>query len=298
MRHIIWVGRFFDGSIIHNLYIQIRASLAKEVFYWRMKEDIYSLLARRNISEITRPDQWYYLLRLIEQYYYAGKYGMSKRLVSSIDNPALSDGQGVIDGIIKNAVASQSPIPLVSFCGIGDKDGLDDRDYIGFNAFGGLNEHISKYYKPGIAVSVIIADIHGVFNGYYNETYAQAAQDHLVNQAWVAQTVKLSDLYNAYRLYLPTPEMIDGHVATFLEEQPELSEQLSVQAQRHYKGEHDGYGHLLYAHMRLQERDMLMSEFGYSMLMVHGSPSNSRDLLPSMGILYLNMEPHWFRKDD
>lgn len=249
-------------------------------------------MKRQGVAEITKPDQWHLVFMLLQDYFYAGKYGMQRRLVRQVENP-----QSVIDGIIRDSIRSQHPVPLVAFWGVGDKSDFDEADYVGLGALGGFDDFIKARYAPGVHVVEIIADAHGVFNnGSENEPYAAVVEEALSAEPW-ASPVRLSRLYEAHGLHVPSPNDIQPDTAAYLEQEAVLNAQLIKQAQRHYSGAHPEHGHVLYAQMRLQERDMLEKEFGDRILLVHGSKQNSAALLPeTMGKFYLSLEPHWFVK--
>lgn len=199
-------------------------------------------------------------------------------------------------------IANQSPISLVGFWGEGGKEAPDQYDFRLMEYLQSLAEGISTHYHPGAHLTEILADLHGVFNGFRLaedpiSPYLQAIARQLETRG--ATCVWLSDLYQRHYLHLPDisyPVKIHSEADRVFEKH--RRQYLHSAGLHHRTGVGPKEAGYHYVAMRLSERAMLTREFPNSILLINGNKLSSEPLLPhEMPILYLTIGPVWFKKE-
>lgn len=210
------------------------------------------------------------------------------------------------DALAKNIayhIERQIPIPLVGFWGEGGKENLDQYDHELLDHLRQLKDLIGFEYKPSASIILVLANVHGHFNGYssqlserspYLERIREELETYGMSERW------LSDLYEKYSISLPDPsDPIDPSSETYAVLMK--NEQIYRRsATLHYVGDEDEtYSAYRYVEMRLRERSMLKQEFPDSILFITGTKQAAQSLMPQgVPVLYLKKGPAWFKKED
>jgi len=199
--------------------------------------------------------------------------------------------------VLAHHFLNQSQIPFVGFWGEGGKDGIDKEDQKYLEELLRIRKVIARYYEHGASINIILADKHGVFNGFYKDP---KSSPYLIKiRAMLEEnnipSLSLNDLYQKHGLELPNiSDPVNPLTPAF-----NVYEKHKDVYKRH-AGHHqiDKDSHKVayhYVRMRLNERQMLGQEFPNSFLLVNGTKMASQGLLPtSMPIIYLNVGPVWF----
>lgn len=214
------------------------------------------------------------------------------------------------------------PLQLVGFWGIGKKDAPDkiDKDFI--TELGELQNELESIYSGGAQITVILADMHGIFNGEVLEDGIRAndirkrrkaiGNAHAPYLAKVEQvlhereihTVWLSDLYAQYGLEIPNiQEAIDtnSEAWTILQEEDQGRRDSYLHSARHNnRGVSAIQAAYHYIRERLQEKRMLHDLFPNHIFFVNGGRNLAIRIVPEgdMPILYLRRGPVWFLQGD
>lgn len=209
--------------------------------------------------------------------------------------------------VLADHIKQSSPIPLVGFWGVGEKASADlfDKSYI--NSLAEMEQKAQGHYSAGAKITIILADLHGRFNGYPEEDmngYLFEVSENLRDAE--INSVYLSNLYDQAGLVLPdsTKPIEWNNVSRGTQNWTDWvylkhKDQIVNSAKAHHKGELDpNSAAYYYISMRLNEREMLSDSFPNSILLVNGTKHTSQPLLPyDMPILYLREGPPWFRKE-
>lgn len=215
---------------------------------------------------------------------------------------AMSNPDNVLQRILAEHALRRQSLPFVGFWGVGEKSEVDLLDLEYLDRLEVKRRWVEAGYSHGASFTFILADLHGVFNGYVDQGdlqsgYLNEVQELLERQGF--QTRKLSELYSFYSLTIPDSS---GSIDTWSEAHLVYGahrEQYEKAAQRHHRngGSEEANGGYWYVAMRLSERGMLMSEFPDAILLVNGSKMTAEPLMPPrMPVFYLPEGPVWFKK--
>ncbi|MBI2010535.1 MAG: hypothetical protein HYS86_05190 [Candidatus Chisholmbacteria bacterium] len=210
-------------------------------------------------------------------------------------------------------ILSGQPLSFAAFYGVGGKINVDRYDYALLEELRQITQSAAAVisYAPSTQTTLLLADIHGEFNGFIDPQSGKSSDDSYDYLNQVANLAKemgmqplwLSQLYQQYGLTLPDlsqpiPEesrarrLVEGHRARG----DHRAEQLIESARRHHQSGLDPY-HIAkhYVAMRLQEAPMLEDLLPASILLVHGSKDLSQAVLPrNVPALFLDTRPAWF----
>lgn len=231
----------------------------------------------------------------------------------------------IVMNTLREHIKNGDPIRLAGFWGIGEKNKPDDIDTNFMKSLERLKDDIQQQYQPGMQIIIILADMHGVFNGEvlhrnnreiiqanivarYRRVFHNAHAPYLayVEKALHErriETVWLSDLYKSYGLEIPNiHHPIDessGLYSIFAETEQRRNESYIKSAQEHNRrGVSPQQAAFHYIRERVQEKSMLTQIFPQHILFVNGGRNLAIRLVPeeTMPILYLNAGPVWFQK--
>lgn len=226
--------------------------------------------------------------------------------------------QELVMRTVREHIESDHPIPFVGFWGIGKKQDLDENDRRFLEMLSGLQAQITQHHQPGARITVILADMHGVFNGeVLRETKAPAVaryrrlfhNAHAPYLAKVASALKekgmqavwLSDLYMNHGLEIPNiydPIDESSEAYEILTEEDQGRHESYLESARHNRrGVPRLQAAYHYIRERLQEKPMLPRAFPGHIFFVNGGRNLALRVVPEglMSILYLREGPVWFQ---
>lgn len=227
---------------------------------------------------------------------------------------------------IREHIQKGNPIPIVGLWGIGEKQELDGNDDRFLDSLEELQKDIEEVYQPGAQITVILADMHGVFNGEvlyrqgkeriragvvarYRRLFQNAHAPYLAKVAQALenkgiQTRWLSDLYKDHRLEIPNihhPIDVHSEAHRILMEREQGRHESYIQSARHNRrGVEPIRAAYHYLRGRLQEKQMLVDAFPGHIFFVNGGRNLALRIVPEeeMPILYLREGPVWFQYED
>ncbi len=215
---------------------------------------------------------------------------------------AMSNPDNLAERILAEHILSASPLSFVGFWGIGKKQEVDSYDIGYVEELRKIRSHIEDKYPHGVKLELLLADAHGVFNGYVSPVDLKSAYldqvEGLLERAGF-QSRRLSDLYGRHRLELPDSTAPVDDKSDAYRVYAQHRDQYLRASRRHYgnevvEGEQGAYW---YVAMRLGERPMLESEFPSSFLFVNGTKMAAEPLMPKgMPVIYLPQGPVWFKE--
>jgi hypothetical protein len=232
-------------------------------------------------------------------------YSLIQNLGIEISNP-----DSIAQKILADHIAQQAPIPFVGFWGVGDKPSADAIDNKYLDELNSIRQSVQRQYEPGTSITIIMADLHGQFNGFIEKAEDNNSSSYLAQIAKTLaeqnfQVAWLRDLYRKYSLQLPNIndpiKFFDNYFS-----RSEVDAIYSKHKERYVRSANSHHQHDIdpkqaayyYVEMRLNEREMLQREYSHSFLLINGTKMASEPLLPkSMPILYLNTGPVWFKKE-
>lgn len=200
---------------------------------------------------------------------------------------------------MQESILYGQPIQMVGFWGIGGKKQPDRHDESLLAEYESIREAIRKNYPLAADMMLILANVHGRFNGYqdfngYLENVASEA-----NERGIA-SVSLDELYKEWNINLPDSQSVDRKSPEWREfSKSRRFEQLVESAAKHSQvgiNPEDAAFH--YWQMRRQEREPLAQSFSNGILLVNGSEDLGREILPlNMPHMYMKVGPVWFQHD-
>jgi hypothetical protein len=201
-------------------------------------------------------------------------------------------------------ILDENPLQFVGFWGEGRKASPDSKDTDLIGLYMEMQEQIRSVYENGVEIHLIMADLHGQFNGYQDNGYSQEIWQ-MAEDAGLSP-VALSELYYQFGLVLPNPT--DDIIESSLAHQqiwniPKYHRQVNQWIESAGRHNHNGLdpenAAFNYLVMRLNEKDMLRKSFPDAVVLVNGSKSLSKLILPEdMPHMYLNLGPAWFEQGE
>jgi hypothetical protein len=197
-------------------------------------------------------------------------------------------------------ILNNQPIPMVGFWGIGGKQKPDRHDEDLLEEYEAIREAVRRQYPQGADMMLLLANVHGKFNGYkdFNGYLEVVAAD--ANQRGIA-SISLNDLYSEWGILLPDPNIpIDKKSRDWEEfKKSRRFGQLVESAAKHNQvGLNPEEAAFYYWIMRRQEREPLAQSFSNAILLVNGSEDLGREVLPlNMPHMYMKVGPVWFQHD-
>jgi len=225
---------------------------------------------------------------------------------------------------LRDQIEAVRPIQFVGFWGIGGKDELDANDYRFIGELEQMQNQIGQLYTQGAHIKIILADMHGVFNGEvlsrdgkdpkaaavsrYRRLFNNAHAPYLQNVALALQQrgidiLWLSDLYAHQGLEIPNiHEGIDASSQAYeiLMEQEQGRHDSYLRSARHNnRGVPVEQAAYHYLRERLQEQPMLVDAFPNHIFFVNGGRNLALRIVPEnqLPILYLREGPVWFQHE-
>lgn len=217
---------------------------------------------------------------------------------------AMGNIGNVAEAVLARGALRRESIHLVKFWGVGEKEQPDSLDLKDVQRLGEICDGISQIYEPGVALTLILADSHGQFNGLVQQdqrgSYLPQIEQLLLPMGF--STRWISELYEKYGLILPNSrnpinkKPSDEAWVVFNEHR----EQHMESARKHHASEVETEAAAYwYVAMRLQERRMLKEEFRGSFVLVNGDPRPAKPLMPEgVPVIYLREGPVWFKKGE
>lgn len=226
-----------------------------------------------------------------------------------------NSGEIMVKALVRR-VEQEQPIAFVGFWGVGDKNSIDSKDRELIDEYQRMVNAVQKEYPPGAHVSIILADMHGRFNGY-----ARGVQEHQLSQGqetempqpnqYLSQiqeelnrtgisSVWLSSLYQQFCLSLPDVHApidfeSEAHIV-FARHRDQYTRSAALRSRSDMSPEKAAE---YYVQIRLREREMLLQAFPDTILVVNGNRMTSEPLMPkNMPTLYLQEGPAWFQKGE
>ena len=212
-----------------------------------------------------------------------------------------SNQGSIAERVLGMHIRASNPIPMVGSWGEGGKVAPDkhDRDYV--SDLAEMAEQIKREYSPGVRIDLILADMHGVFNGFYPQGVRSKYLEQVSHNLGQAGIVFfwLSELYQKYGLALPNPHApIDNRSEAYQVFAKHQDHYMESASSHHLVNPSAAFAAYNYVAMRLREREMLADAFPNFFLLVNGNKMTSEPLLPrQMPILYLRWGPVWFRRE-
>lgn len=218
---------------------------------------------------------------------------------------AVNNRDNTFEHTLANRIKRRLPIPFVGFWGIGHKPNIDNFDIGMIDNLRALGKQIKAEYEPGAKFTAIMADTHGIYNGFGNEEGAIFPQHrpylHQVTEELKLsdiQTQLLSDLYFKWNMQLPNiRNPLDLDSETYQTLMLNYDQYIRSAQSHNLRGVDKIQAAYHYVAMRLQERAMLAQAFPDTILFVNGGKKLADPLMPKqMPILYLRQSPVWFRQ--
>lgn len=213
----------------------------------------------------------------------------------------MSNPDGIGEKILARRILENRPISFVGFWGVGEKVAPDaiDEEYV--RSIKEKRNNLGAAYSKGTDFTFILADLHGVFNGFLspdgNSPYLDRVQVMLREAGF--SSIRLSDLYEKHGLDLPDSKNPINPINEAYHVYRRQAEQYVNSARKHHNGAGDEAGGYWYVAMRLQERTMLKEAFPDSFILVNGYKMTAAPLMPkTMPVIYLPEGPVWFRKNN
>lgn len=204
-------------------------------------------------------------------------------------------------------IASDTPIPIAGFWGVGERENLNEHDNRFLDSLSMLKKKISEVYSYGAEIKVILADLHGVFNGHIDRKaiqvfpqpdipYLNRIQEELHKKD--IKTIWLSELYKQCGMQLPDihePIDEDSEAYAILKD-PQRQEGYLYSSRHSRRGVPAIQAAYHYIRERLAEKPMLEKVFKDSLFFVNGGRNLASRLMPedSLPIHYLHEGPVWF----
>lgn len=216
---------------------------------------------------------------------------------------AMSNYANTGERALTRHILDGNPIPFVGFWGVGDKQGLDSFDERYLHRLEEKRTYVAARYQSGATFTFILADLHGIFNGFVSPDGESDYLNQVGNQLQQIgfRAVRLSELYAAHDLRLPVStdaiDRLPGNEAyyVFISHREQYMRSAGNHHMRETEAEAAGYW---YVAMRLQERSMLEQAFPNSFLLVNGTRMTAEPLMPkALPVIYLPEGPTWFRKE-
>ncbi len=215
---------------------------------------------------------------------------------------AINNSEEVLVNAVVELIMARQPVPIIGFRGFGGKVAPDDYDSAYIDRLNLLRDAVSAHHEPGVTMRIILADIHGVFNGFLSTN--ENGQVHLpaylveIQESLHAQgvaTKPLSEFYTAYRLTLPQSLTDVSQQAAYVF--AKNREQFIESSGKHNKrGLDPEIAARLYVQMRWQEIPMLKAEARGGLTICKGSKSLGNEFHP-MPTVFLNGQTPWFTND-
>ena len=203
--------------------------------------------------------------------------------------------------LIYTKILESVPLEFVGFWGVGGKINMDQTDLELIHFYEIMRSRIVELYKKGINLRILLADVHGRFNGYEPQPYLDLVQAHLAQVG--IQSQSLGGLYESWGLELPgADESIDSNSPIFKDffspnaKYKHAAKIMISNARKHNLSRSDPeVAAFQYVQMRLQETSVLERTYPNSVLLVHSSKDLAMPVLPrNMPHMYLKVRPVWF----
>jgi len=194
----------------------------------------------------------------------------------------------------RNAILSDQPIQIIGFWGVGEKRLPDILDDLLLDEYRIVKKLLGMITLKEAEVILILADIHGIFNGYENTGYHTMIEQKAKEEGFMP--IYLSKLYEEWGIGLPN---LGRHIddSLWLEFMKlKQSSQLIESARRHNRAniepEKAAFWYWL---MRRQEAEPLTRSFPNDVLFINGSRDLGMATLPlDMPHVYSRLGPVWF----
>ena len=189
----------------------------------------------------------------------------------------------------------KKPIQIVGFWGAGDKKSPDKADYLLLDEYRIIRDVIASVTQSSVEIILLMADIHGKFNGYNGfEGYHSSIDIEAKRRGF--NPLPLGRLYEEWGIRLPdsgTP-INEGLWKKFSDLRQ--SDQLIESAKKHNRQdvpvERAAFDYWL---MRNNEAQPLYNSFPRAVLFVNGSRDMAMVTLPkNMPHIYSRFGPVWF----
>lgn len=205
----------------------------------------------------------------------------------------------------------QTAIPIVGFWGIGEKVAPDAIDLALMQDYVDVQNAIGQIHEPGAQVTILLADEHGIFNGYgrrgnvlerHQRIFPEATPSYLLQvkailEANGIQTRWLSEVYREHSLALPNiDDPIDPATLAY---QILMDEKLGpkyLEAARHNRRSNDPI-RAAYHYIRERQQEWVIFP-EHSMVFVNGGRNLAHKVMPehALPILYSTKGPAWFQQ--
>src|SRR3989338_2607927 len=103
--------------------------------------------------------------------------------------------------LIYEAILNDRPLEFVGFWGVGGKNRLDQNDLTLIQYYEMMDLKIKESHPKGMNITILLADVHGLFNGYEPHPYIHLVQEELSDRD--IQSFSLQQLYAEWELNLP-----------------------------------------------------------------------------------------------
>lgn len=189
---------------------------------------------------------------------------------------------GKFTEVIELAIANNSPIPFITYWGIGDKNDNIDSELQTFDFLRLFFQRIKDVYTPGITLTVIFTDNHGYLNGY--------SEDKITNYFSLIKDIVDKEDYRIVRLssFVEYNKSLLEQEITHVRIGQKLAESLLNSSQKHYKASADAaYGMKLYYVQNQIEKRVLEDKFKNHVFLTFNN-SEMNDLFPiELPIFYM-----------
>lgn len=212
----------------------------------------------------------------------------------------MSNPDNVAEASLAYHVIHGRPIPFVGFWGVGEKSEIDSLDAEYIDRLDAKRDHVAAHYQHGAQMTIILANIHGVFNGHVPDNLQSLYLDQIDEALHLRDihTVWLNQLYHNYGLEMPgSVDLNDPNNEAYWVFRKHRDKYMRSALRHHMTEAEARVAGFKYVQMRLQERPMLEEEFPDSLIMVNGTKMTAEPLMPkTMPVIYLPEGPVWFRQ--
>lgn len=212
--------------------------------------------------------------------------------VQSINNPKYSkcrpDHEARLYELVKKSFEHGTPLSFFLFWWASDKEHVDEFDLKCIAYLEDFFSDIAAVYAFGVHVTFLLADEHGLNNGYSKDTFYTyfGELEYLFAQKWWS-VLYISELYCRYDF------VRQEKIQQYLDEQPEGRwEQLSIRktleksSEKYYVWNDPVQGAQSYLAMRMSEKPLLEDCFRDAVFVTFGS-KDLQALYPKVPILYM-----------
>ncbi|MBI3342415.1 hypothetical protein HY024_04815, partial [Candidatus Curtissbacteria bacterium] len=154
----------------------------------------------------------------------------------------ISNPDSIAEKVLEHHIAQQTQIPFVGFWGVGDKPLPDRRDNEYIAELNSIRESVQSQYEPGASIALILADLHGQFNGFIPNVEDNRSSSYLyqISKILAEQDIRpiwLRGLYEAHSLQLPNINDRIDYFSEAGEVYAKYSKQYVRSAERHHQHE-------------------------------------------------------------